>query len=328
MHYCYIMYNLNDIRPLCVLLEERHVSRAAARCNMTQPAMSRVLDRLRITFDDELLVRSGRTYERTPRAERLLAELRDIVDRLDAAVAGDRFDPAQCETTFRVSTTDYASVIFLPRLLRALERLAPRAAVEVTTWDAHSFDDVAAGRIDAAITGVRSPSSALVSERLFDDDYVCMVAINHPLPARRVDLESYLAFRHAVVDVVRGGQPPADEPLAALGRRRRVAYRTPFLGSAVFAVARTSMILTVPRRLAASYVGKVPVRVITAPRELATFTYSLVWHKRFDASLPHVWFRERIRLLARDVSRRRPAFTSSSRRGASSASTPNSLPGS
>jgi DNA-binding transcriptional LysR family regulator len=98
---------------------------------------------------------------------------------------------------------------------------------------------------------------------------------------------------------VRGGQPPADEPLAALGRRRRVGYRTPFLGSAVFAVARTSMILTVPRRLAANYVGKVPVRVIAAPRELATFTYSLVWHKRFDASLPHVWFRERIRLLAR-----------------------------
>jgi len=305
MHYCYVMYNLNDIRPLCVLLEERHVTRAAARCNMTQPAMSRVLDRLRITFDDELLVRSGRSYERTPRAERLLAELRDIVDRLDAAIARDRFVPAQCETTFRISTTDYASVIFLPRLLSALERLAPRAAVEVTTWDAHSFDHVAAGRIDATITSVTSPSSALVSERLFDDDYVCMVAINHPLPPRRVDLESYLEFRHAVVDVVRGFQPPADEPLAALGRRRRVGYRTPFLGSAVFAVARTSMILTVPRRLAASYVGKVPVRLVAAPRELATFTYSLVWHKRFDASLPHVWFRERIRRLARDLSRRR-----------------------
>jgi DNA-binding transcriptional LysR family regulator len=293
------MYNLNDIRPLCALLEERHVSRAAARCNMTQPAMSRVLDRLRITLDDELLVRSGRAYERTPRAERLLAELRDIVDRLDATIAGDRFVPEQCETTFRVATTDYASIIFLPQLLRTLERLAPRAAVEVTMWDRHSFDDVAAGRIDAAIISVTSTRSTLVSERLFDDDYVCMVAANHPLPARRVDLESYLEFRHAVVDVARGGQPPADEPLAALGRRRRVGYRTPFLGSAVFAVARTSMILTVPRRLAASYVGRVPVRVLAAPRELATFTYSLVWHKRFDASLPHVWFRERIRLLAR-----------------------------
>lgn len=288
------------MRPLCVLLEERHVSRAAERCGVSQPAMSRILDRLRTTFDDELLVRSGRRYERTPRADRLLAEVRDTLDRLDAAIAGGPFVPAQCETRFRVATTDYASIIFVPRILRDLEALAPNTSLNVTMWDHQAFDEIAAGRIDAAITGEHRPAT-LLGETLFDEDYVCIVAADHPLRARRIDLAAYLKFRHTVVDVVHGAQPAADQSLAARGVRRRVGYRTPFLGSAVFAVAETSMILTVPRRLAASVAPMVAVRTVEAPRELAAFSYALVWHHRFEASPAHVWFRERIRLIARDA---------------------------
>jgi len=59
--------DLNLLQPLAVLLEEKHVSRAARRCFLSQPAMSRVLERLRDTFGDELLIRDGRWYERTAR---------------------------------------------------------------------------------------------------------------------------------------------------------------------------------------------------------------------------------------------------------------------
>jgi DNA-binding transcriptional LysR family regulator len=67
--------DLNLIRPFCVLLEERHVSRAAERYDVSQPTMSRLLDRMRVTFKDELLVRNGGRFETTPRAQRLLTEL-------------------------------------------------------------------------------------------------------------------------------------------------------------------------------------------------------------------------------------------------------------
>lgn len=260
--------------------------------------MSRLLERMRSTFRDELLVRSGRRYERTPRADQLLAELREILERLDTAITGGPFAPERCDTTFRIATTDYASVVLVPSIVSDLEALAPKASLEVLMWNDRTFDDIAAGRLDAAVGSAKDAPATLRSEKLFDDEYVCIVAPDHPLRGRRANLASYLAYPHAVIDVVRGGQSPVDEPLASRGLRRRVGYRTPFLSSAIFAVARTSMILTVPSRLAASYATTVPVRTVTAPREVAGLSYSLIWHKRLEASAAHAWFRQRIHAIA------------------------------
>jgi DNA-binding transcriptional LysR family regulator len=288
--------DLNLIRALCALLEERHVSHAADRCNVTQPAMSRMLDRLRETFQDELLVRSGRRYERTPRAEQLLAEMRDVLDRVDAAISGDRFEPKRCDATFRVATTDYFSAVMIPQLLAELEARAPLATLELHMSDDRTFEHVIAGRIDVGIVSVGVPPSILRSEKLFDDQYVCLVAIDHPsVRGRRLGLKQYLEQRHVVIDVEHGVQPPVERPLAMLGARRRVGYRTPFLSSAVYAAAASSLVLTVPRRLADMCVTGVAVRVVAAPQELDRFSYSLVWHNRLESSTAHTWFRDLIR---------------------------------
>jgi len=292
---------LNLIRPLCVLLEERHVSKAAERCGMSQPAMSRIFERLRATFDDKLLVRNGRAYERTPLGELLLAELQDILNRVEATLSGNRFAPEQCDTKFRLATTDYASVVFLPRLLRDLEDLAPNASLNVTVWNERSYDDLGTGRLDAAIMSADDPPGTLYCEKLFTEDYVCMVAANHPVRGPRLSLKAYLEYRHAVIDIMHGSQPSIDQPLGAQNVHRRVGYLTPFLSSAVFAVARTSMILTVPRRLAEIYRTIVPVRTLAAPREITSFAYSLLWHKRLETSLAHAWLRERVRVLAKKL---------------------------
>jgi DNA-binding transcriptional LysR family regulator len=291
--------DLNLIRPLCALLEERHVSHAAERCNVTQPAMSRMLERLRETFQDELLVRSGRRYERTPRGEQLLAEMRDVLDRVDAAVSGGRFEPERCDATFRIATTDYLSAVMIPQLLADLEARAPLATLELHMSDERTFEHVIAGRLDVGIVSVGDPPSILHSEKLFDDQYVCIVATDHPsVRGRRFGLKQYLDQRHVVIDVLHGLQPPVDRPLAALGARRHVGYRTPFLSSAVHAAAASSLVLTVPRRLAEMCVAGVAVRVVAAPQELDRFSYSLVWHDRLAHSTAHAWFRDRIRSVA------------------------------
>ncbi len=303
--------DLNLIRPLCVLLEEQHVTKAAERCGMTQPAMSRILERLRSTFDDKLLIRSGGRYERTPRGELLLADLRDILNRVDSAVSGNKFAPQQCDTRFRLATTDYASVVFLPRLLRDMETLAPRASLSVRAWDERCYEDLGTGRLDAAIMSADNPPGSLICERLFDEEYVCMVAADHPIRGKRISLDVYLEYRHAVIDIVRGWQPAIDQPLVAMGTPRQIAYVTPFLGSAVFAISRTSLILTVPRQLALRYQSIVPVRMILAPHEIAAFSYSLLWHRRLATPLAHEWFRQRVRVLSAGLPETGPGRSSS-----------------
>src|SRR5437660_12883876 len=95
--------DLNLLHALHALLEEQHVTRAAKRCFLSQPAMSRALDRLRETFGDPLLVRTGRVYERTVRGARVLRELASIMRRIENMVQGEEFSPARSQERFRVA---------------------------------------------------------------------------------------------------------------------------------------------------------------------------------------------------------------------------------
>src|SRR5437660_12053542 len=93
--------DLNLLRTIQPLLEERHISRAAKRSFLSQPAMSRALNRLRETFADPLLVRSNGAYERTPRGARVLRECKTILRRLNAGVNEQQIIPAESRERIR-----------------------------------------------------------------------------------------------------------------------------------------------------------------------------------------------------------------------------------
>jgi len=107
--------DLNLLPPLAALLEERHVTRAAERSGLSQPAMSRTLARLRQALDDQLLVRDVTGYVLTPRAERIQRQLAGLMPRLEALFAAEVFDPARAEENYRIATTDYPLLLFFPQ---------------------------------------------------------------------------------------------------------------------------------------------------------------------------------------------------------------------
>ncbi|WP_308189264.1 LysR family transcriptional regulator [Nostoc mirabile] len=98
--------DLNQLLALQAILEERHVTRAAVRASLSQPAMSRVLSRLRVALGDDLLVRSGIGYKRTPRGDRLLQELEVLLPRLNAAIRGRAGEDTVGEFGKRLSRAD------------------------------------------------------------------------------------------------------------------------------------------------------------------------------------------------------------------------------
>jgi len=144
--------DLNLLSTLYALLEERHVTRAAKRCFLSQPAMSRSLERIRDTFGDELLIRTGRIYERTVRGEWLLRELENLLPRLEALVRGEPFDPAQSRERLRVAVTDNGSIVLLPALTQRIRTAAADITLEIVAWHDRSFEDVEAGKIDLALS--------------------------------------------------------------------------------------------------------------------------------------------------------------------------------
>src|SRR3954467_2473671 len=113
--------DLNLLLSLKVLLEEGNVTRAGQRLELSQPAMSASLARLRRRFDDELLVRAGREYELTPLARDLLPEVQHAVRVMSRALQLEaEFDPAESERTFSLSMSDYAIAVVHEPLLRLI----------------------------------------------------------------------------------------------------------------------------------------------------------------------------------------------------------------
>jgi DNA-binding transcriptional LysR family regulator len=292
--------DLNLIHPLHALLEECHVTRAAKRSFLSQPAMSRSLERLREMFGDPLLVRSGRGYERTARGERVLRDLESLMPRLEGMVRGEKFDPARSEEIFRVAMSDHASMIVLPALLASVRTAATHVKLEVSATKAETYDDVAAGRIDTFLCAEEAPPS-LESDTLFSLDFVCLVGAARRVSARRLTLKQYLEFEHVLIEIKDGQQPLVDRALSQLGAKRRVAITLPFFVPAIFAIAQTDLILTVPRKLAKMTASMAGVRVVEAPREIKSFPYFMAWHPRLTNEPAHRWFHEQLRSAVRVV---------------------------
>jgi DNA-binding transcriptional LysR family regulator len=292
--------DLNLLHALHALLAERHVTRAAKRCFLSQSAMSRALERLRQMFGDLLLVRSGRAYERTVRGERVLRELESLMPRLEAMVRGEEFDPARSQERFRVAMTDHAAMVLMPALMERVRTDAANVHIDASAWNDRVYEDVAAGRIDTALSA-EAPPPALETEVLYEEDFVCLVGRAQQIGTRRFTLKEYLDLPHAIVETWEGQQTPVDRPLAERGLRRRAVLRLPFFVPTIFMVARSDLVLTVPRRLGKIAAATADVRVVEPPHEIKGFSYFMAWHPRLTPEADHAWFRDQLRRAAGSI---------------------------
>lgn len=292
--------DLNLLYALHALLEERHVTRAAKRCFMSQSAMSRALEKLKVMFGDVLLVRSGREYQRTVRGERVLREVESLLPRIEAMVRGESFDPALSRDRFRVAMTDHASMVLMPPLMERIRTTAVNMTIETLAWRDGAYDDVTAGRLDTALSAEAAPPQ-LDAEVLYKEDFVCLVGSAQRLHPRRFTLEQYLNLPHALVKTLEGQQTLVDRPLAQLGLKRQVTLSIPFFVPTICAIARTDLVITVPRRLAKFSSAIATLRAVEPPREIKGFPYFMVWHPRTATEPAHAWFREQLRSIARAI---------------------------
>ena len=286
--------DLNLLVPLKALLRERNVTRAAERVHLSQSAMSRTLERLRVELEDELLVRVGRGYELTPRGSALLEELGQVMPRLARLWAGEAFSPAQSEAHIRLAMTDYASSVVLAPLAAVCARVAPGITFEVVPWHEHAHEESWHVQTHLTFSPLAVPSTMRV-ESLFEDEFVCVMRRGMGGEKRSISMKEYLSYRHISVETQPKQQNLIDRSLAEAGLRRRVAVHLPYCMAAIQMLHETDMVLTMPARIAKSAVAMEDLRCVKAPKEIAPIRYSMVWHPRFDSDQLHVWLRETVR---------------------------------
>lgn len=248
--------DLNLIVVLKVLLEEEHVSRAAARLGMSQPAMSSALAKLRRRFDDDLLARVGRGYELTPLARALLPEAREAVRLLARGMrVEDTFDPASSERVFHLLMSDYAAAVVHEPLLRRLAVAAPRVSLEIHPMpgDAYSERVLAAHDVMVAPLGFGFPGMA---REMWRDRMVCVVDRDNPwLVDDALTLDALAAMPHAVASLGPGVMTPVDRVMGELNIARHIQVQVAGWLPLLFVIEGSAMVACVPERLARLHVG-------------------------------------------------------------------------
>src|SRR6266480_3759958 len=281
--------DLNLLPPLVALLEERHVTRAAARSGLSQPAMSRTLARLRELLDDQLLVRDGSGYVLTPRAERIERQLAGLMPQLETLFAAEVFDPATAEEHDRLAATDYSLLLFLHQVAREVNTLSPNSVLRIESPRGAVFDDVLHGRLDRSFC-VADPPAAFSRELLFEDICVCVMSADNPLAKRkRLTLDQYVRCSHLVIDIIDGEQPLIAHRLRELGVARHAALTVPLNVGAPSALPGTNLVATLNKRLVDRYVDDAALAIVAAPVELEPFRYVMVWHPRLDHDPAQQW---------------------------------------
>lgn len=287
--------DLNLLRVLTAIDEQRSVSAAAIRLQRSQPSVSAALGRLRGFFADPLFVRSGNRMQPTPRALEILGPVRDILSRIGAEiVAAPVFDPAVSARTIVLALSDVGEVVFLPAIISELRTIAPHASVRSVSLPA---EDVAGGLEDGTIDLALGYFPNLrrhnfFQQALFTDTFTCLLRADHPVKAARLSLSQFLQLEHAVVRAESRTEEVIERFLVRRRIERRVVLTTPHFASVPPIVEQSDLVVTVPEPLA-RYFSTVSARIRCArpPFEPPRIELRQFWHRKFHHDPRNGWLR-------------------------------------
>lgn len=284
-------FDLNLLKALDVLLDERSVTLAADRLSFTQPAVSGMLNRLRDSFGDPLFVRAQRGIIPTLRAEQLAAPVKQLLADMEALLQPQGFDPLDASLTVKLASTDYALRAVVVPFLRALKERAPNIRVSIQPVDHQILSSqLERGDIDLALVTPETTPTGLHAKKLFDEQYVCVIRADHPDALDgTISLDRFCAMDHVLVSPSGGGfRGVTDIALERIGRTRKVISSVTSFLILPDILMNSDLIAVVPLRLARY---QTDLRIMAPPVEIPGFSKTLVWHERTHRDAGHEWIR-------------------------------------
>jgi len=218
--------DLNLLVALRALLDERHVTRAAEATGLSQPAMSRAMQRLRAMFNDPLLVKSEQGYDLTLRALDIDLALRKILSDIQHLIVPPTFDPALAKGDIRILALDYELVVLLPKIVSRISKEAPglniwTIAPKMNAAEGLDFSPLINGDIHLILTAFQTTHSGIYRQRLLDEKNICITASNHPDANQTLTNERFMQRDHVWVNIIGPDPGQIDQILSEHGLSRR-----------------------------------------------------------------------------------------------------------
>lgn len=285
--------DLNLLLVFDAIYNERSISKAARKLNLSQPTVSNALARLREHLNDPLFERNVQGMLPTTRAKVIAKPIRQALDMLDRGLRGEEtFNFSQSTREFVIAVEDYGETIILPRLLEWLSKVAPNVRIKIRPEPSGQLKAALRdGEVDLALDYFALRDPDYHSECVMTETLLSLSRPDHPQVGEKLSLDTYLAQRHVVLAPRTDAMPMIDLALSKRGLQRTIAVIVPHFLSMPVIVQSSDLICTLPRRMAHLYADHFHLRSHAVPLRIPRFPIYLIWHDSAEADAGHRWFR-------------------------------------
>ncbi|MBC8751709.1 MULTISPECIES: LysR family transcriptional regulator [Paraburkholderia] len=298
--------DLNLLVALDALMAERNLTAAARSINLSQPAMSAAVARLRAYFCDELFTMRGREFVPTPRAEALAAPIREALVHIQLSVISrDVFNPAKSDRCFRIILSDFMAVVFFRKIVERIAREAPAVSFELLPLADDPDEVIRRGEADFLILPEMFMSGAHPKAKLFEETLVCVGCRTNKQLSGQLTFERYMSMGHVVVRFGRTRRPTIEEWFfLEHGLKRRDEVIVQSFSMIPPMLLNTDRIGTMPLRLAKEFEKTMPLRIVELPLPLPAFTEAVQWSALHNSDPASNWMRD---IILQEASRMVPS---------------------
>lgn len=178
----YTNIDLNLLRVFSILFQERNMRLTAARLFVTQPAISKSLNKLRLHFEDDLFVKSSTGLTPTPYGEELYSTLSPILDNLEVSLNNrQEFDPKELTGMLTIAVSPRLMSAISSKMFLKISQSAPNVKVTFRTWNQNTQNEIENGEIDLGISYSSDFTlKSLVSQKIATDHLHIICREGHP----------------------------------------------------------------------------------------------------------------------------------------------------
>jgi DNA-binding transcriptional LysR family regulator len=276
---------------------EGNITKAASALNLSQPAVSHALGKLRNNFDDALFVRKGNEMRPTAVAKNVIADVREALHQLQVCLVQSRqFEPLTSRKHFTLSLHGLLEATYLPLLMQSLSNESPHINLQSSRRVRRSDleNKLACGDIDLAIDTLLPVSENILHTQIEQDKMVVVARNNHPALDQQLDIATYLAQDHVLVSSRSTGPGLEDFELSRLGFHRKIALRCQHAFSACRIITSNDMLLTLPQSSAIMYSQLLNISIHTLPVDIPRTDVHLYWHINVDKDPANKWLRNKM----------------------------------
>lgn len=276
---------------------EGNITKAASVLNLSQPAVSHSLGKLRSHFDDPLFIRQGNEMRPTPVAKNVIADVREALHQLQVCLAQSRqFEPLVSRKNFKLSIHGSFEAYYLPSLMNVLSVESPHINFSSHRRVRRSDleNKLASGDIDLAIDTLLPVSDNVLHTSLEQDKQVVIARKNHPNIDKALDMKTYLDLEHVLVSSRSSGPGLEDFELSRLGFHRKIGLRCQHFLTGCHIVLSSDKLMTLPKSAANMYSKMLDIAIYPMPVELPFFDMHLYWHANVDKDPANKWLRNKV----------------------------------